>query len=194
MLARTAIAKQDTDQTGRLTARDWIRGALDILADQGIAGVRVEPLAKHLGVTKGSFYWHFKDRAALIDAMLEGWRKRATLAIIDRLEQSGEGPRQRLNALLNLPLAGHRSARGADVELAIRLWGRRDPKAKAALAEVDELRLRYFTQLIEALGHSPEHSRARAVLAYSFMRVAAALPGGIDAKASALIENILFDN
>ena len=162
-------------ESTRLDAAAWIQAALEVLADQGIDGVRVEPLAKRLGVTKGSFYWHFKDRGALAEAMLDDWRRRATVGIIDRLERDHEPPPVRLERLLRLPFSSPRSERGADVELSIRLWGRRDPKARAALEEVDTLRLRYMARLLEGCGVPREESEARATLAYSYMRVSASL-------------------
>ena len=81
----------------------------------------------------------------------------------------------RLRELLRLTLGGERSAFAADIELAIRLWGRSDPRARAALEEVDELRLRYIEQLLTQSGLPAEEARARAVLTYSYQRVAATL-------------------
>jgi AcrR family transcriptional regulator len=164
-------------EPARLDAGKWSRAALELLAEEGIDGVRVETLAKRLGVTKGSIYWHFKDRDALLQTMLTDWRRHATLAIIDRLEQTGEPPERRLRQLLHLPLAGGRSKRGADVELSVRLWGRTDPRARAALEEIDQLRLRYIGRLLEECGISATEAPARAILAYSYMRVAASLIG-----------------
>lgn len=179
MAARFARKPSDTE-TRRLEAADWANAALDELATVGIEGVRIELLAKRLGVTKGSFYWHFRDRDALLAALLDQWRRRATLSIIERIERSGERPQARLSALLRLPFSGPRSERGADVELAIRLWGRRDPRALAALSEVDELRLRYIGNLFLEIGFTPDQARARAALAYAFMRVGTTLLGAED--------------
>ena len=64
----------------------WITAALEVLASEGIGRVRVEPLAKKLGVTKGSFYWHFDDRPALHAAMLAQWQETQTLGIIAMVE------------------------------------------------------------------------------------------------------------
>jgi AcrR family transcriptional regulator len=159
----------------RLDANAWIEAALDELAVAGIDGVRVERLAKRLAVTKGSFYWHFKDRDALHREMLAQWRRQATLALIERLDRGLASPEARLRRLLRLPMHGKRSARAADVELAVRLWGRRDPRAEAALAEVDQLRLRYIAGLLADCGVPIDAANARAVLAYCYMRVAATL-------------------
>ena len=158
----------------RLDADAWTVAALDVLAAQGIDGVRVELLARNLGVTKGSFYWHFRDRDALHVAMLERWRRRATLDIIERLDRD-EQPRHRFGALMRLPFSGPRSAHGADIELAIRLWGRRDPRARAALEEVDRLRTDYIAGLLTSFAVPAAEAQSRAVLAYCYMRVASTL-------------------
>jgi AcrR family transcriptional regulator len=179
-LASPVQSKKQPDASSRLDRDAWIRAGLDILADQGIDGVRIEPLAKRLGVTKGSFYWHFRDRADLLDGLLDSWRRRATLSIIERLDHAGESPAKRLRALLHLPFGGRSAEKGADLELVVRLWGRRDAKAHQILAEVDELRIRYLTQLLETAGVTEGESRARAILAYSYMRVANSLPSGAD--------------
>ncbi|EQB17150.1 TetR/AcrR family transcriptional regulator [Sphingobium lactosutens] len=159
----------------RLDAAAWTDAALELLASNGIDGVRIELLAKRLEVTKGSFYWHFKDRDALHQAMLEQWRKSATLALIERLDRGEASPEARLQRLLRLPIMGQRSARAADVELAVRLWGRREPRAQAALEEIDQLRLHYISGLMMQCGADAPEAEARAILAYSYMRVAATL-------------------
>ncbi len=71
----TKPAKSPRRHSARIDGNAWIQAALSILAERGISGVRVETLAKQLGVTKGSFYWHFKDRDALFDALLDSWRR-----------------------------------------------------------------------------------------------------------------------
>src|SRR5882762_3011292 len=89
----------------------WIQAAFDLLVSGSIDSVGVEPLAKQLGVTKGSFYWHFKDRAALLAALLRTWKQRATLSIIERLEHSHISPIERLKHLISLPYPeSHRKA------------------------------------------------------------------------------------
>ena len=175
-----AKAKRNSTEAGPLDAAAWSEAALDALAVRGIDGVRVEVLATALGVTKGSFYWHFKDRDALFELMLADWRKRATLRLIERLDRGNPLPADRLRRLLRLPITGERSARAADVELAVRLWGRSDLRARAALEEVDRLRLRYIAGLIEQHGTPPDEANARAVIAYAYMRVAATLVAPAD--------------
>jgi AcrR family transcriptional regulator len=158
-----------------LGATDWVEAGLQALADHGVEGIRVERLAKGLGVTKGSFYWHFRDREALLEAMLQLWRRRATLDVIERLNRTAETPVERFRALMRLQFKGTRARQGAAVELAMRLWARRDMAARAAMEEVDDLRLRYIAGLLQDCGTPPHEADARAVLAYSYMRVASTL-------------------
>lgn len=162
-------------ESTRLDASAWINAGLEILAQRGIDGVRIEVLAKRLNVTKGSFYWHFKDRQALLDGMLQDWRKRATLGIIERLEKAQEPPKERLVRLMRLQFESRRAIFGAEMELSIRLWGRHDDNAAEVLAEVDELRLRYIASLLEDCGIARDVASARAVLIYSYMRVSRSL-------------------
>lgn len=188
-MARGANKSADLN---RLDGEAWTVAALDALRDRGIDGVRVESLATVLKVTKGSFYWHFKDRDALYESMLSYWRRRATLALIARFGGGGATPEEQLRQLLRLPIVGRRSAWGADVELEIRLWGRRDPRAQAALEEVDQLRLKHIAQLLQQIGIATKMAEARAILAYSYMRVAASLIPSSDADMMAQCERLLL--
>lgn len=175
----------------RLDVDAWIEAALLLLAEQGIDGVRVEILAKRLNVTKGSFYWHFKDRDSLHQSMLEHWRKKATIALIERLDRGVITPSERFRRLMRVPFTGRGSVVAASIELAVRLWGRRDQRAAAVLAEIDNLRLEYIGSLLRDCGCTEDTAKARAVLAYSYMRVASTL---LKADAVALMtqcENIL---
>jgi len=154
----------------------WIDAALAELANHGVDGVRVEVLARRLGVTKGSFYWHFKDRDALLAKTLERWRRRATLTLVERNDRGTAA--ERLRQILQLPLRGRQATQAASVELAIRLWGRGDARARATLEEVDELRLRYVSQAFVDAGVAVEEARARAVLAYAYQQSGARLIHG----------------
>jgi AcrR family transcriptional regulator len=141
----------------------WVDAALDALAERGIDAVAVEPLARRLRVTKGSFYWHFRDRDALLEAMLRRWEEVATTAIRDEVESGGGTPEAKLRALFAVAV---RSAR-MDLETALRLWARRDGRVRRAVERVDERRMRYLVELFEALGLEPEEARARSFLAYA---------------------------
>jgi AcrR family transcriptional regulator len=168
-----AAATATAAQSARQDAASWITAALEILANEGVDGVRIERVARRLGVTKGSFYWHFKDRAALHLAMLEHWRRQVTLDLFDRAAEAAP-PLDRYQALMRAsPTSGGCSQEALDVELSIRLWARRDERARAALQEVDDLRIRYIARLLTECGVPPEQSAARAMLAYAYLRTAA---------------------
>jgi len=140
-----------------LTAADWTEASLRALAQGGLAAVAVEPLAARLGTTKGSFYWHFAGRDALIAATLELWEQRDT-----------EDPADRLRALIRLVFGSvrERAGPGASVELAL-LATAGHPLVAPVLERVTERRLRFLTRLFADLGLSRAQARERALLAYS---------------------------
>jgi len=150
-----------------LTPADWIAAATALLVDQGIDAVRVDVLARQLGVTRGSFYWHFKDRDDLLRSALQAWRDAATEQIIQRFDDRHADPRALLRELVSLPFRGERARRAASVELAIRDWARRDAMARQAVDEVDERRISYQAQVFSALGFSIAEARIRAFALYA---------------------------
>jgi AcrR family transcriptional regulator len=171
MASRAAEAQPITT----LDATAWIEAAFDALAEGGIDAVRVDPLAKRLGVTRGSFYWHFADRAALHQAMLKQWRERATYQIVNRIERTRAPAGGRLERLLALPFSGPRSVRGGAIELAIRLWARRDKTAAKAVRHIDRVRLDYFAGLLAEHGVAREAARSRAYLFYAALMAEATI-------------------
>jgi AcrR family transcriptional regulator len=155
-------------KTESLTADDWTQAALDALARGGLAAVAVEPLAKELGATKGSFYWHFAERNALITAALDHWETRSTNLVIATVEQTGDAA-TRLRDLLRLAFTA--TARGSEqsagaVELALQS-NADHPLVVATLARVTERRLAYLTTLFVEVGMSPARARDRGLLAYT---------------------------
>lgn len=159
--------KSPAPRATRLDANAWIAAALDALADGGVDAVRVEPLAKRLGVTKGSFYWHFADRRALIQALLAHWRD-GRIEAIRRQAQGPENPAAILRRLVGL-YTQRANYRGLAIELAIRLLARRDETAGAAVRKVDVERLTHVTKLFRGLGWPETEAEARAVLLYSYL-------------------------
>lgn len=151
----------------RLDAGAWIDAALDALAAEGPGAVRVEPLAKRLGVTKGSFYWHFRDREDLLCRALASWQD-ARIAAIREQKADAPAPRATLTALLDL-YARAPNPKGLAVELAIRALARNHAAAADAVAQVDNERLVRVAELFERAGLDPEQSQARALLFYAFL-------------------------
>jgi AcrR family transcriptional regulator len=153
----------------KLGRQDWIKAGLTVLAQSGVEAVRVEPLAKRMQVTKGSFYWHFKDRNDLLEAIVAAWVELDTQSIIERVNQIEADPKTKLLQLFELAIADDSltpELANGSVENAIRAWATNDPKIAAVLAEVDQQRLDYTKDLFLAIGFSEPESLVRARLAY----------------------------
>lgn len=155
------------DKPSRLDAAAWIASAFDAVADGGIDAVRVEPLAKALAITKGSFYWHFADRRALLDAMLAAWTEGRIAAIREQAAARG-APDAVLRDLADL-YTRHANIRGLAIELAIRSYARNEEAAAKAVRSVDRERLRHVGELFAALGWPRAEAQARAILFYSYL-------------------------
>jgi len=173
-----------TEATPNLDAAQWIDAAFDVLAEGGIDAVRVDPLAKNLGVTRGSFYWHFKDREALHTAMLKEWRKRQSYQIGSRIESQTAAPSERLTRTLALPNSTPRAKRAAAIELAIRLWARRNGEAAKAVRHIDHVRLKYYAGLFGEMGMSAANARKRAFLFYAALMARAFIVTDADTDVS----------
>lgn len=146
----------------------WIEAALAELAEGGVERVRVEVVADRLGVTKGGFYRRFKDRRALLEAMLERWSAGRIAVITQQTALAGLSPGDRLKSLIKL-YTERVSTQGMAIELAIRQWARSDQAAAAAVARVDAERLRKVAELYRKLGLSGEAAQVRSVLLYAFI-------------------------
>jgi AcrR family transcriptional regulator len=144
----------------------WVDEGLRALADGGPDAVRIEPLARALGVTRGGFYWHFEDRRALLDEMLDTWERFAVDRVIDRVESdSGDGDaRSKLQRLFAI---GASSNDVLPTELAIRDWGRRDEAVARRLRRIDNRRMDYMRALFGAFCPDGDEVEARCMLAYS---------------------------
>jgi AcrR family transcriptional regulator len=150
----------------RLGPDDWIAAAFRALARGGLSAVRVEALARELGVSKGSFYWHFKDLPSLLQVMLTQWEDQATERIIALAEAASPDPVDRLVHLAEMMTADPDQPWGGfQTEAAIRDWARHDPAAAAVQARVDRRRLAYLAAAFDAAGRPEPLARARILLA-----------------------------
>ncbi len=131
----------------RLRQQDWINAGFRALVRKGPEGLRVEPVARELGSTKGSFYWHFRNLSELRHAMLVYWQDAATHAIIGRLEALPRGL-PRLEALVHAVNMPHDAQGGAGAETAIRAWGRTFAPAGEAVGKVDAARLAFLEECL----------------------------------------------
>lgn len=165
----------------KLSREDWVEAALAALEKGGVSAVAVEPLALELGVTKGSFYWHFKDRRALLAATVELWEQRFTLALMDEMKGLTD-PKDRLRALLR------RAFVEFEPTVLMRLTeAAEDPLIAKSLAAVADLRVDLITTAYEALGMDRKRARSRALIAYSaflgFSQLRARSTAGLGSRA-----------
>jgi AcrR family transcriptional regulator len=142
----------------QLSAQDWIDLGLKTLAKSGFTALKAEPLAKAMGVSRGSFYWHFADIGAFHAAILSRWREVATEQIIANLEAvRGEDP---LAVLLRRTFGSKLT-----LEKAVRGWAAHDARARVAVQAIDRRRLDYIETMLKQSG-SGEVARARAQILY----------------------------
>jgi len=171
---------------GKLGREDWINGAMKLLAQSGAAGVRVEPLAARLKVTKGSFYWHFRDLADLQEAMRQAWAQRSTDWVIERVNEHGGDAAGRLRKLFEL--AG---VKPPPMEKAVRAWAALDPATAKVVRAVDEKRAGFVRALLSEIGYPDLQAEALARVLTCF--VVGELMCGLtpDARYNAAIADIV---
>lgn len=147
-----------------LTREDWISGAWDMLGESGLDGVRVEPLARRLGVTKGSFYWHFKGREELLEELLGRWFSIWDDQMSPEIHEADD-PADRIWALFRSVIG--RVTRGQTV--ALRMLSHSDPDLAARIEERDNQRLAFLMAQLEAIGFSREEARVRGQIYQAIM-------------------------
>jgi AcrR family transcriptional regulator len=148
----------------RTPRSSWIEEGLRALAAGGPDAVRIEPLARALGVTKGGFYWHFNDRGALLDEMLDAWERELVDEVIERVESGGGDALTKLRRLFAIASA---SDEGLRIDLAVRDWSRRDKTVAKRLRRVDNRRMDYMRSLFGAFCPDEDDVEARCMLAFS---------------------------
>jgi AcrR family transcriptional regulator len=146
----------------RTPRKAWIEAAQQALGAGGPEAVRVEALAASLGVSKGGFYWHFKDRQALLDEMLDGWEKAVVGDVIVRIESTPAEPKDKLQQLFELA-----STVDFAVELALRDWARRDAGVAKRLRRIDNRRMEYLRSLFGQFCADERDVEARSMLVFS---------------------------
>jgi AcrR family transcriptional regulator len=149
----------------RTPRRRWIEEGLRALAAGGPNAVRIEPLAQALGVSRGGFYWHFDDRRALLEEMLDTWERASTDEVLERVERKGGDARTKLRRAGALTF----SDRLLPIDLAVRDWSRREPAVAERLRRVDNRRMDYLRSLFGAFCPDQDEVEARSMLAFSLL-------------------------
>ena len=147
----------------RTPRSSWIDEGLKVLAEGGPDAVRIDSLAKALGVTRGGFYWHFDDRRALLDEMLDTWEHRSLDEVLERVEREGGAPEAKVRQAGMLTF----SRELLPIDLAVRDWARRDESVAERLRRVDNRRMEYLRSLIGVSHADAAEIEARSLLAFS---------------------------
>jgi len=147
----------------RLSREDWITAALAAIADGGLAAVGVEPIAARLGATKGSFYWHFENRDALLEAAIRRWEKETTTDVIAEITAAHDAPASQFRRLVVSVIERAEQDRVGPALLA----SAAHPAVAPALERVTDARLNLIATVLRGLGFPPAEARRRALLSYS---------------------------
>ncbi|SFM46900.1 TetR/AcrR family transcriptional regulator [Rugamonas rubra] len=147
----------------RLSREDWLDFGLTVLREEGPQALKAEPLCKRLGVSRGSFYWHFDSAGAFMLAVVERWEARATEQVILAVQQCAGGAAEKLRFLL-------RKVGELDVRLyeAIHSLEARLPELTGVLRRVHERRLGFLAELLVALGFAADEAALRARMTYAW--------------------------
>lgn len=151
----------------QLNRDDWLNAALETLDEKGIESVKILPLSKKLGVTRGSFYWHFEDREDLLKNMLEFWELELTDRVVERAKQLGESAREQLVEVARDVLV----LRQNRYDTAIDAWALFDERAEKCMKRVARKRLRFLTGLFERVGFDKKDASLRARFLNGFLLV-----------------------
>lgn len=161
----TRRKRRDDDAPAATEIREaeWIGAAREALIEGGMGAVKVDRLARRLGVTRGGFYWRFESPAALLDALLDDWRETNSAAFLAAVGGPGT-PRERFDRLMRVWIEEDGYSPAYDT--AIREWGRVDPKVAQAVAEVDDRRIEALERLFGEGGYPPREALVRARVTY----------------------------
>lgn len=157
------MAEHKASGQGRLSRDDWISAALAAIGGGGLAAVGVEPLATALGATKGSFYWHFENRDALLEAAIRRWEKETTTDVVAEITAAQDAPASQFRRLLVGVIERVEQDRVGPALLA----SASHPVVEPALERVTAARLNLIVTVLRRLGFPPATARQRALLAYS---------------------------
>ncbi len=151
-----------SSERSTLTAADWEQAALDLIAEKGIGGLGVEPLARRLGITKGSFYWHFPKRDQLLEQALARWERQDN----ESLARSLDSDLPAAERLAEFVLRTSRQNRSHRIHAAL-CAASDDPRIKPVLERITRRRLDYLAKAFRELGLDEDSARHRARLTYT---------------------------
>ena len=146
----------------RLSKEQWLDHGLKTLAADGFTALKADKLCKSLGVSRGSFYWHFKDLADFHAALLERWQEVAVGSVIEMLESQFSDPADKLGALIKMGIENDRS-----LEQAVRAWAFSHASVQKRVEAIDRQALGYVERLLIEIGMKPDQAKLRGIIIYS---------------------------
>ena len=149
----------------RLSREEWLARALEVLGRKGAGKLTVESLARQLGVTKGSFYWHFRDRADFFRQLIEYWDERFTQTVIAQISELGGPAEERLLELMRLVL----SKRLDRFEMPVRAWAQQNPALAPLVRKVDRHRISFVRSLFLEMGFDEDEAEMRTRIFLTYM-------------------------
>jgi len=149
----------------RLSREEWLARALEVLGRKGAGKLTVESLARQLGVTKGSFYWHFRDRADFFRQLIEYWDERFTQTVIAEISELGGPAEERLLELMRLVL----SKRLDRFEMPVRAWAQQNPALAPLVRKVDRHRISFVRSLFLEMGFDEDEAEMRTRIFLTYM-------------------------
>ena len=170
MKDKTIMIKSDMDQSSmaeagwRGSAEAWLDAAYEILIESGIDAVRIVPLSKKLKLSRTSFYWFFKDREALLTALLEKWRAKNTGSLVKQCECYAESITEAIFNVFDCWLDP--ALFDSKFEFAIRSWAQQSPKVTAAIRTADAIRIQALTDMFIRFRYEPLAADVRARTIY----------------------------
>lgn len=162
--ADAPIKRSRGQREGSLSRQDWIEAAREVLIKDGIERVKVEPLAERLKVSRGSFYWHFVDHQALLDALLSLWEETALEPMRAVSTEPALTAAQRYEKFMRVWVQGEPYCPIFD--LSIRRWAMVSPDVSRVIKRVDDARIGLLTDIFRDMGHEPDEAFIRARITY----------------------------
>jgi AcrR family transcriptional regulator len=163
-MAKAAVKTKPKSREGVLTRQDWIDAAREVLIAEGIERVKVEPLAAHLGVSRGSFYWHFKDHKELLDTLIAGWLQTALEPMRAVTRETHLSAAERFEKFMRVWVQGEPYCPIYD--LAIRRWALVSKDVAKVVKKTDTDRIALLAEIFRDLGHDADEAFIRARIAY----------------------------
>jgi AcrR family transcriptional regulator len=154
----TSARTVKTTRKESLSREGWLEAALEVLSQKGGAKLRIDSLVRQVGVTKGSFYWHFKNREDFIHSLIDYWHENYTLNVSSYLDEVEGTPGEKLLLLMEMVFLNQLTR----YDLAIRSWALAEPELQARLKRTDNHRIGYLKQLFQGMGFPGDAAEFRA--------------------------------